>query len=230
MNPHVMLAVPTYDGWVHHGHVLSTIDALQSGVRLSTVFIQTSLLTKGFNQLWCEALNRRKPLGLTHFLMVHSDIAIVTDSWLKKMLSIADEYGADVLSAVSPMKTADGLTSTAIELGEPFPVKRYTLYEVHAGPATWTHEKLLVNTGVMLVDFRKPWVERIRFTNTDEILEREGKYEARSLPEDWQFSRDARALGAQVFATREIRVEHFGSLNYSSGHAWGRLKEDRVSV
>ena len=109
-------------------------------------------------------------------------------------------------------------------------VKRLTLQEIYQQyPPTFTHEKLLVNTGLILIDFRKPWVEKVWFEFEDRIIadpKSPGNFLAVGMSEDWVFSRRARSLGATLYATREVTVTHAGRKDYSNAAAWGTLAED----
>jgi len=69
---------------------------------------------------------------------------------------------AKVLSVVLPLKSAEGVVSTALDDPD-YPtsslVSQFTTTEIHQMPEeTFTHERLLANTGCLLVDFREPWV------------------------------------------------------------------------
>ena len=112
-------------------------------------------------------------------------------------------------------------------------VKRLTLNEIYNDyEPTFTHEKLLVNTGLMLVDLRKTWVENVWFAFEDKIIpdpKAPGNFKAVGISEDWFFSRRARELGAKLFATREVAVRHVGSADYSNASAWGSLGEDDLA-
>ena len=60
--------------------------------------------------------------------------------------------------------------------------------EAMARPETFTAPDLLVNTGLLLVDLRAPWVEEICFTVTDRIQKLEdGSYAVHVLGEDYGF-------------------------------------------
>jgi len=153
------------------------------------------------------------------------------------MMSIMEKHRADVLSVVVPLKNDKGLTSTALDMavGDEDPhwrVKRLTLNEIYNDyEPTFTHEKLLVNTGLMLVDLRKPWVENVWFAFEDKIIpdpKIPGYFKAVGVSEDWFFSRRACELGAKLYATREISVLHAGTTEYSNASAWGSLSEDAV--
>jgi GT2 family glycosyltransferase len=151
------------------------------------------------------------------------------------MVRLLQEHKADVLSVVIPIKNEKGLTSTALDVGigdedSHWRVKRLTLTEIYNDyEPTFTHEKLLVNTGLMLVDLRKPWVENVWFAFEDKIIpdpKVPGNFKAVGVSEDWFFSRRARELGAKLYATREISVLHSGTNEFSNASAWGSLGED----
>jgi len=227
----IMIGVPTYCGDVAAETMMGLFQCTKDH-KYNVTAIGMSLLTRVFNTLFCAALNARKH-GVTHFLLHHADIGPDGNWWLDRMMAIMEEKGADVLSAVVPIKSPLGLTSTALDEGIEgrdlkYSPRRLTLKEVHALDPTFTHPRLLVNTGLMLVDIRKPWVEKIHFRFEDEILWEDGVAKVRNWPEDWLFSRDAKALGANLWATREIKVLHAGRANYSNGEVWGQMDTDRA--
>jgi hypothetical protein len=160
--------------------------------------------------------------------MIHDDIA-PQPGWLDIMLHIMDREKVDVLSAIVPQKTMQGFTSTAFGTGAlGCQLKRLTMKEAYAGPATIKSADLLVNTGLMLVDMRKPWVEKVCFKFEDDIAKVDGKYVPVEISEDWYFSREARAYGAKLAATREIGVKHFGRAAYVNTQPWGSAETDNV--
>jgi hypothetical protein len=149
--------------------------------------------------------------------MLHADV-VPEDLWLDKMLAIMEDKKADVLSAVIPIKSPDGMTSTAIESDDPWLPRRLNMAEVYERARTFTDPGLLVNSGLMLVDIRSAWVDRIFFRFEDKIQESDGEFKARVVSEDWLFSRDARKLGAKIYATTEVLVNHMvGVMAYSNG-------------
>jgi hypothetical protein len=98
--------------------------------------------------------------------------------------------------------------------------------EIMERPETWTDEKLLVNTGCMLVDMRKAWVNDICFTINDRLVVKDGEYVAQVQPEDWNFTRSAKAAGAKVFVTRKVAIDHVGRALYSNTGVWGTEATD----
>ena len=230
MNPaevYPLIAIPSYDGTCQ----LDTLEAVQLSSRRwepKIVTQRSSALGNCFNRLWVTALNSRAG-GITHFAMLHSDV-IPEVGWLDKMMDIMADKGADVLSVIIPIKSTEGLTSTALDTGGRWKVNRFTMKQVHKMPATFTHPKLLLNTGLMLVDLRKPWVERVYFTIRDSIVRDEsGRFRPVMMSEDWDFSRQATALEAKLWATREVSVRHVGRALYGNDSAWGSMEVDTVN-
>lgn len=120
--------------------------------------------------------------------------------------------------------------------------RRLTLKECHAGPKTFTHPRILLNTGCMLFDMREPWVDqavengvkkngpgRMYFHIDDSIQWIDGEPHTRGASEDWNFTRMARLAGCphdKIFATLAMPLEHVGQMRFPTGHAWGTLDRD----
>lgn len=223
----VYVGIPSYDGRVHDG-VMSAVLAQMRGKAGFMKFLRVesgSWLCRNFNILYAHALNLREEQGITHFCLLHEDLEPEDGEWLQKMVQLATERKADVLSVISPLKCDKGLTSTALdEFGVP---RRLTLHEAYNDyPATFTEPNLLINTGLMLIDITKPWAEEVCFTMIDKIIKVNGQFEAQGTPEDWNFSRFARSKGASIWATREIAVTHNGGGHWGNWGPWGSLKKD----
>lgn len=169
-----------------------------------------SLLTAACNALWAHMLNLRKHDGLTHFVMLHADVKPATREWLSLLLDEMKRVEADVISAIVPIKDERGLTSTAWDTDFWRP-RRLTLTEAAVMPTTWSAPDVLLNTGLMVVDVRGDWVNKIHFHIEDRIVLTDGAYHHDCAPEDWNFSRDARNAGARLYATRIVPVEHYGT-------------------
>lgn len=216
----VFIGVPSADGNMRGEVCQAVIDAaMHESICFS--FSKFSLLAKNFNLLLTDALNRKH---YTHFLLLHADIAPQA-GWLSKMLDVMEQTGAEILSAVVPIKTNAGYTSTAYARSAdlPFKMKRLTLKEVHALPETFTHEDLVVNSGLMLIDLRAPWIGKVWFEiNDDVVLDEKGNWKAVGVSEDWLFSLRARALGAKIFATRAVRLHHFGAHGFPNYEVFGK--------
>lgn len=217
----VFIGVPTYDGNVHHGGLMSILHT-----KFKTPFMidvgKASLLAFAFNNLFCQALNRRER-GITHFLLMHADIEPF-GPFLDTLMDVMTRFEADVVSAIVPIKDTSGFTSTALD--EPDRIRRLTMKEIFERDKTFTAPNLLLNSGLMLVDIRKPWVEKAHFTIRDRVMNRDGKWRAEVMPEDWGFSRQATQLGAKLVATREVELLHHGSAPYPNSQAWGFKETD----
>ena len=180
----------------------------------------TSLLTYSFNSLWCQALNDRERHGIAYFAMIHADIEPVGESWVDVLIDELERLGADVVSAVVPQRGDGGRrTSTAIEGPDPWAPQVIAAARARDLPETFGSDAggdLLVNTGLWVCDFRKPWVEEVCFTIRDRIVRGEGGvFQAQVRPEDWEFSRDLRARGAKLYATRKVQVTHHGERGFT---------------
>ena len=175
-NEQVFLGIPSYGNMVHEGLIESVRFGSARGLLRMKQTVSFSILTHNFNILFAAALTARKH-GITHFALHHDDIS-PEFYWLDKMMDLMNHHGADILSAVSPIKDPKkGLTSTALD--EPFKdedprwrVRRLTLNEIHKNyEPTFTTDTLLVNSGLMLVDIRKPRVEKIAFRFENDIVQ-----------------------------------------------------------
>lgn len=224
MQTHVLVGAPTYDGTRHNSlPIARLLRHPPKDVLVNLIEYSGSVLCYAFNSLWANALNLRTcEAPVTHFLLMHADIVPEQDRWLEIMLSEQARVGADVLSAVVAIKNDHGMTSTAWDTDTWNPL-RFTTTEIsQMSELTWTQPDLLVNTGLMLVDFTKPWVEEACFTMKDRIVKGEdGRFKAQFVPEDWNFSRDCHAKGVGVYATRAVTVMHVGRAGYSTKNVWG---------
>lgn len=232
----VFIGVPTYDGRVSEGVVSGLMVASARGLAEKIQINSYSWLTQNFNSLLCAAMNERKH-GITHFVLLHEDV-VPEPFWLDKMIDIMKERKADVLSAIIPIKTHQGITSTALDEYNGGPdrnmsVRRLTLHECFTEfEPTFTHPDLLLNTGLMMIDVRRRWIEECilaeAFQFKDRIVkDQAGNLMAIGLPEDWGFSRAARRAGAALFATREIGVQHIGKAVFVNRNPWGSAKTDK---
>lgn len=222
--PHVFVGLPTYDG--KRDNSIALLKLLRHApCKISFLEVQSPLLAWTFNQLWMSALNTR-PMAtdhpLTHFLLMHADIIPAGDDWLLTMMTHMMRYQADVLSAVVPLKNEKGLTSTAFDTDLWRP-ERLTMTQLQHKPETFTAPDILLNTGLMLVDFTKPWIEEVCFTINDcTFQDDDGTFQTMTEPEDWNFSRWARSKGLSLWATKAVVVEHVGKTRYPNNGVWGQ--------
>lgn len=228
----IFLARPTgSDGLTHER---SSIAVLQSGhPRTVVAWGASSILTHNFNRLLCDAYNKQAELGLTHFAMLHSDIAPAA-GWLALLLAELKAHNLQVLSAVSPLKCNDGLTSTGLDLGHK--VRRLSLAEVFTLPETFTgadthshygNSKLMLNTGCWIMDMSAITPDQAFFTIQDSVTrDPAGHYVPDFKPEDWLFSRRLNELGIRTGATRKVKLEHYGSQAFTNSQVWGTKGTD----
>lgn len=243
--PFVYLACPQHSRTIDIGAALGML-ALASrgegGIKVFPRAHKSSVAPQAFNHLLAEACHLRDERGVTHFAMIHSDVE-PEPYWLDKMLSIMTERQADVVSAVVAIKDRHGLTSTG-GIGRSDPsrlTRRLTLTEAHQLPETfdgrelpWPDHRLVVNTGLMLCDLRRPWFEPdddarlpVRFRYESEIVYRDGRYYANAEPEDWLFSQDVENAGGRLVATRGVAVSHWDGGTRYPNDAWGDWLTDQ---
>lgn len=255
MGDAVFLALPSYDAAIDANAAIACFNGATKR-KLVTSAQGGSLLAFTFNGLWCTALNHRESHGIKWFAMLHSDI-VPDAGWIDTLIAEAEVRDADVMSAVVPIKSPEGLTSTAIENpNDPWePLFRMTLKQIADPlfPATFDwldavaalgspenkagkvdilghrpQPKLLVNTGCFVARFDRPWVEQVRFTIQDRIYkDADGQFRCSVISEDWQFSKDVAALGGRVMATKKVRVIHRGVADFDSRGTWG-LERDHL--
>lgn len=189
--------------------------------------IDSSACCMRFNALLIMALQLHKQGKADYFLLWHSDI-LPEPHFVDKMVAIAEEKNAEILSAIVPIKDQNGLTSTALDepVGDMPPewrVRRFTMKEISEMPETFTHDKLLVNTGLLLIKLSASWVKDIYFHFDDKIIEHHGQRLAVLFPEDWMFSRDARKLGCtSQWVTRAVKLTHVGHQQFPNYGVWGQ--------
>lgn len=221
----LFLGIPTYGGLRYNTIALMAMVQKQRRFDVvDTMEKDCSLLASGFNQLLIAATERHKQGLADFFLLLHADIIpIDADTWLDDLMDARRDVKAQVLSAVVPIKDARGITSTALESESLWAPRRLTMKEIYDRPETFTDPDLLVNTGMLLIDLRKnDWIDRVCFTIRDAIIELpDGRRVAGVQPEDWDFSRQAKALGATLWATRKVRLVHKGAFPYPNFSVWG---------
>ncbi len=194
----------------------------------------SSLLPDSFNSNFCMALNGDGEERPTHFVMLHGDI-VPQNCYLSMLLDECEAIGADIISAVVPIKSMEhDKTSTAIGIlnGRNSRFRHISSAEAAEVPPTFTAkdldhaegDKLLVNTGLMAIDLRKPWVKEwfksggFRLESHAWQDEETGKWRSLCLPEDWLMSWDAQTkFGATVVAaTTKIRLLHYGEAGFEN--------------
>ncbi len=230
----IVVALP-HPGLVHPEPMIA-MDRASSRHETVGVPQQNSILCHNFNILWCDALNARERDGITHFAMIHSDIN-TEENWLDTLIGELDDYGADVVSAVIPIKSEEGLTSTGIGTFGSKYVRRLTMTEIHKLPETFgvddttkhrDYQKFLaINTGLWVCDLRKDWVDDFPGFKTETgIVRHGGKCAPWVSSEDWMFSEWLAGNGCKVRATRKVKVSHLGGKAYDNFYPWGTMETD----
>lgn len=193
------------------------------------VYQNGSLLACNFNALWATALNMvRDGRQVDYFAMLHDDIG-PQDYWLDMLIEEMEAKDLDILGVVAPIKDVRGMTSVALHnAGDNWHAKcRLSMHEVYALPETFTSDDvghpILLNTGCWVCRFDPSWVSKVHFTINDRIVFNTAmqKYQAQTEPEDWYFSRLLHELNLKIGATRKVRLEHEGRMNFTNTKPWG---------
>jgi len=206
----------------------------------------SSLLADAFNTHWKTALNLQlSGVPITRFLMLHDDV-VPEDDYATKLLTTLDRTGADLVSAVVPIKDRRALSSTAVDdPNDPWEVyKRLTMKEIGKLPEVFDEQDvaklfkwpqprhLLANTGCWVCDFTKPWRLHVHFNITSRIAFQcadgrvvpteqylpgaKGAFINQVMSEDWQFSRLLNQHGATLAFDRTIKLFHMGEAPYNN--------------
>lgn len=255
--PVVYLAQPRRDPWHVSVSAVKSRRTTGRGHRLlQTESRPDSLLCCNFNWYWADALNRRGE-GITHFAMLHDDIN-PEPGWLETLLRELDMAGADLVSAVAPLKDLRGLSSTAVCDPRTNTVRRLAIAETDKLPVTFDAAQaralfrwqsavaedggdpaddgggpdwhLLVNTGCWVCRFTEPWVEEFFFEERNEIVRgADGVFRAQCFSEDWLASLRLSCNKLRVLATRAVKLGHRGDFDYPNSGGWGCWETDRHS-
>lgn len=236
--PRAFLGMPYY-GEMSGGAARAFYWSTAGGLQVKHAQAEGSLLAQNMNRLWVAALNEsldgREP---DYFAMIHSDI-FVEDHWLDVLVDELESNELDVLGVVIPIKDTRGVTSTALARpdGDKWrPHARLTMAEAYRLPETFTSEDvgypLLLNTGLWVCKFAESWARQVRFTVNDRIgvNVHTGRYEERTEPEDWYFSRLLHEMGKRVGCTRKVKVGHQGRLIFPNYEAWGEWSHDEEAL
>lgn len=214
----------------------------------------------GANALVCAGLNALEAYeagktieqggaNVTHLVLMHNDV-VPEPYWLDALMTEMMLCGADMLAVVTPIKDMEGKSSCAID-DDPYQVlRRIMMTEIYDLPPTFSatdcgypEGSLLLNHGLCVFDFTKPWWREVnedgtlalRFTSPDRIKRRPpapgkelGTWEAQHAPSDWHISRELNKRGAKLMATRKIKCQHFGVVPFTNQFAWGDYKIDEA--
>lgn len=234
----VAVVLPHRDGWGNIGAAFGVSAWCSEKLNRQVYNRGTSVLTKTFNELLCDATNDREAEGFTHFAMLHNDV-IPERFWLDKLYDELTAHSLDMIAAVVPIKDRYGLTSTGIDDPEnPWSVRRLTMTEVFQLPETFTaadlpgrqnDQALLLNSGCWLMRFDEPWVTGLFFRQQDRIAWHlpSKKYVAQSISEDWDFSRQLVSRGCRIGATRKVGIQH-DRPEFHNHSPWGEWQTDQA--
>jgi predicted O-methyltransferase YrrM len=232
--PFVFLGLPSYDGTASIATCESYFLApfRNKTCRVANARKNISFLTRCFNDLWCTALNERQR-GVTHFAMIHADIVPDQHDWLDILLGELIRLDADVVSAVAPIKSEHGWTSTAVEVvpGDPWFRRRLTMAEVYDLPETFgaadVGSPLLLNTGLWVCRLDRPWCEQVCFDVGNRIYKHPTDgWKAQDVSEDWLFSAALNGMGCKLYATRKVTLNHEGGRSYPTDRPWGTVETE----
>lgn len=188
-----------------------------------------SLLAMGFNQLWCDCLNRIKEFD--YWLLCHADITFRTTNWLDMMVDDLERHGLDALHANIDIKDGRGLYSTGVgnALDVWGHVRRLTKKESLYLPSVYQLDDVVKvmartghvpkrpvfcpNTGCLLVKVDQKWWWDFPGFNIMDSMESvyiQGHLirRPRVVPEDWHFGHWMQGRGLKVGGTRRIRIDH----------------------
>lgn len=224
----IFLGLPTYDGSRFNG--LSLVQAMPYVSWQCDIL--SSSLAFCFNKIWCEMLNLRDDGKVTHFAMLHADVVPKQRNYVELLFNELQAYDADVMSTIIAIKNDLGLTSTGYDTDDLYRPHRLVMRQAMEMDETWTHDRLVFNTGLWIADVRPErgdWPERICFKFQEKIVKENGRWEAKSIPEDWDFSRQCRALGLSTYVTRKVKVRHIGKKDYDNDTAWGTALVDPLA-
>jgi hypothetical protein len=213
----LFLGMPLFDRRVDYCVAKRFFLAESQNVLVEKFFACSSLLAQAFNKLWCDA----RCGDYDFFAMLHSDVEPLDAGWIDILLAEMEQHEAAIVSAVVALKNTSGLTSTAIgNVGDPWKRVRLTLTQCSQLPATFSADDvgdetrpLLINTGCMLVDLRRPWIADAVFQINNRIAGESVECE----PEDWYLSRQAFEAGeTAVYATTKVLSWHHGGARFPS--------------
>lgn len=204
----------------------------------------SSVLPLTFDMLWSGAVNEAARGELTHFAMIHDDV-VPEKNWLGILIEEMEKHDAEIVSTVIPLKDERGLTSTAFDsTGCSWNPRRITMAELMRMPETFTAPDILLNTGLWLVDLRKPWVSASTVDPVDGkpvltasfhqrnriVRDPGGNWVPEMKSEDWEFSRLARLAGAtRLYATRRVKVIHERP-PFTNSESWGTDHHDKQAA
>ncbi len=237
----VALSMPLYaNGLINqaaasafYGYCLAPDQGIEVATRLHS---HTSAAQLAYDTTWAAAINLYNEGEITHFCRLDCDVVPTHHNWLGVLIGELKKHDADIMSAVVPLKDERGFTSTSVDdTGDKWNPRIITMTEVMDRPETFTDPRILVNTGLYVVDLSKPWVHAMNEDGSlacshhmrNKIVQgASGRWEPRMRSEDWELSRDMRKIGAtRQYATRKVHLFH-EQPQYRNWEAWGTCQND----
>lgn len=203
----LFVGLPSHDGTRLNAMAIADIMATRKEVILAE---RTGcFLAANRNDLWCEALNMKPRPDL--FLWLDADV-IPDDGFVNVLEEEMRSTGAHLMGGVVSMKGKPGDTSIALD-GDEHGRKTRRLM-AHEMKGTFTDARLLLSTGLILVDFTAPWVEKVSFSTEDGIRKEGDRFVTVNDSEDYRWCRQVRALGGSIYATRKVGTIHIGKRDH----------------
>lgn len=191
---------------------------------------ETCLIARSFNMCLADCRNEG---NYDYFGLLHSDVA-ADPGWVDTLMEEMDKSGADIIHAVAAIKNMHGLTSTALAYSDDewAPVRKITTSELQTLPETFDIDalrecydseavRLLPNTGCLLMRCGEWFDSFPGFAVLDRMIFDGDKWQAQTVPEDWNLGHWAARNGVKVVGTRVVVTEHWGRAPYPSNQAWG---------
>lgn len=231
--PRVAVVMPIYGPMAHRAAVLgwmasSTRREMPEHLVVDAVMpvtAENSITQHCFNNLLGVVLDARDRGEVTHIAMIHSDVDPLGAPWINLLWREMLEHDLDLVSAAIPIKSHEGITSTAIApIDDPWGFTRHIRLEERGTlPTTFTGadvcgpgELLMVNTGLWLADLRRPWWDDFAFQVHTRLVVRNGKRVPQMRSEDWEMSRHLHRHGARYGATWAVELRHWGHTAWDS--------------
>lgn len=241
----VLIGVPMHKGELCAATTHSVVQGSSGSHDVQFQLLGLSLLAKNFNMLFISAFKR----GYDYFILHHSDLGVAgvkggfQGSWVDLLVHRMEQLEAAALSAVIPIKSPAGHTSTALETvnGDPYSLRRLTIRESERCAEDFINRAdlcelfnvdeesagaLLINTGLMIMDLKNVDWAGLNWPgfNIQDTIEwnTKGQPDSYTIPEDWNFSRWLHyETELEYFATRELVIAHVGVHNFMNEGGWG---------
>lgn len=241
----VMIGVPMHRGEMSAATTHSVVQGCSGKHDVQFQLLGLSLLAKNFNTLFISAYTK----GYDYFVLHHSDLGVAgllggfQGSWVDLLVHRMEQLEAAAMSAVIPIKSPAGHTSTALETvkDDPFSLRRLTIRESERCAEDYINRAdlcelfgveedeagaLLINTGLLIMDLKNfDWAGHKwpGFEIIDSVeWNTKGQPASYTIPEDWQFSRWLHYnTDWDYYCTRELVICHIGYHNYMNNGGWG---------